>query len=128
MRQFELVERSYEGLLKRDRSRTKFPTLSQRSSEMTSPETVLRNKDTAICADLYLSFELGDKRWTLTMSDGRRGPSRYSVCAGDRPAVLDCIRKAKARCRLEPHVRVASRNFVTSCLTRFVTGRLGEHP
>ena len=75
---------------------------------MTSPETVLRNKDTAIGADLYLSFELGDKRWTLTMSDGRRGPSRYSVCAGDRVAVLDCIGKARARCRLEPHAKVHS--------------------
>jgi hypothetical protein len=29
---------------------------------MSSPETVLRDKDTAIGADLYLSFELGDKR------------------------------------------------------------------
>src|SRR5512145_1862783 len=68
---------------------------------MSSPETVLQNKDTALFADLYLSFELGDKRWTLTMSDGRRGPSRYTVCAGDRAAVLDCIRKAKARSRLD---------------------------
>jgi transposase len=61
-----------------------------------------------ICADLYLSFELGDKRWALTMSDGRRGPSRYSVYAGDRAAVLECIGKAKARCRLEPHTKVHS--------------------
>src|SRR5262245_17439468 len=98
MRQFELVERSYEGLLKRDRSRTKFPTLSERSSEMTSPETVLRNKETAIGADLYLSFELGDKRWKLTMSDRRHGPSRYRLGAGDQAAILDCIRKAKTRC------------------------------
>ena len=29
---------------------------------MSSPETVLQNKDTAIGADLCLSFELGDKR------------------------------------------------------------------
>ena len=75
---------------------------------MTSPETVLHDKDTAIDADLYLSFELSDKRWKLTMSDGRRGPSRYSVCAGDRPAVLDCIGKAKARCRLDAEAKVHS--------------------
>jgi transposase len=75
---------------------------------MSSPETVLQNKDTAIGADLYLSFELGDKRWKLTMSDGRRGPSRYTVCAGDRAAVLDCICKAKARCRLDADAKVHS--------------------
>ena len=75
---------------------------------MSSPETVLQNNDTAIGADLYLSFELGDKRWKLTMSDGRRGPSRYTVCAGDRAAVLDCIRKAKARCGLDADAKAHS--------------------
>ena len=75
---------------------------------MSSPETVLQNNDTAIGADLYLSFELGDKRWKLTMSDGRRGPSRYTVCAGDRAAVLDCIRKAKARCGLDADAKARS--------------------
>src|SRR5262249_39092940 len=75
---------------------------------MTSPETFLRNKDTAIGADLYLSFELGDKRRTLTMGDGRRRPSRYSGRAGDRVAVLGCTGKARARCRLEPHAKVRS--------------------
>ena len=38
---------------------------------MTTPETVLRDNDTTTGGDLYLSFELGDKRWTLTLSDGR---------------------------------------------------------
>ena len=75
---------------------------------MSSPETVLQNKDTAIGADLYLSFELGDKRWKLTMSDGRRGPSRYTVGAGDRAAVLDCIRKAKVRCGLDAGAKAHS--------------------
>jgi hypothetical protein len=28
------------------------------------------------------------------------GPSRYSVSAGDKQAVLDCIGRAKARCGL----------------------------
>jgi transposase len=58
--------------------------------------------------DLYLSFELGDRRWTLTLSDGRRGPSRHTVAAGDTGAVSECVRKAKARCRLEPTAAVHS--------------------
>ncbi len=41
---------------------------------MTSPETVLRDNDTTSGTDLYLSFELGDKRWTLTLSDGSSRP------------------------------------------------------
>ena len=75
---------------------------------MTTPETVLRDNDTTICGALYLSFELGDKRWTLTLSDGRRGPSRYTVCAGDQAGVLDCIGKARLRCRLEACAKVHS--------------------
>jgi transposase len=30
-----------------------------------------------------MSFELADKTWRLTISGGRRGPSRYTVDAGD---------------------------------------------
>jgi hypothetical protein len=56
-----------------------------------------------------VSFELGNKRWKLTMSDGRRGSSRHSVCAGDQAAVLGCRRKAEARRRLEAHAKVHSR-------------------
>jgi hypothetical protein len=43
--------------------------------------------DTAIRGELYMSFELGEKSWKLTASDGRRGPSRFSVHAGDTAAV-----------------------------------------
>jgi len=39
-------------------------------------------KDPAIQGVLFLSFELGDKSWKVTVSDGHRGPSRYSVAAG----------------------------------------------
>jgi transposase len=53
-----------------------------------------------------MSFELGGKSWKLTASDGQCGPSRYSVHAGDTAAVLDCVRRAKARCRLEPQAKV----------------------
>lgn len=68
--------------------------------------TVLQGQDTVIQADLYMSFELGDKKWMLTLSDGRHGPGRYTVDAGDTAAVADCIRKAKERCRLEPQAKV----------------------
>ena len=55
-----------------------------------------------------MSFELGDKKWKLTASDGRRGPSRYSVDAGDKDSGPDCIRKAKERCKVEPQAKVHS--------------------
>ena len=73
---------------------------------MSITQTVLQGQDTVIQADLYLSFELSDKQWNLTLSDGRRGPSRYSIEAGDTSAVMQCIVKAKARCKLEAQVSV----------------------
>jgi transposase len=75
---------------------------------MKTTQTVPQGKDTAIQGELYMSFELGDKQWKLTASDGRRGPSQYSVDAGDKEAVLNCIRKAKERCKLEPQAKVHS--------------------
>lgn len=66
-------------------------------------QTVLPSKDTAQTGALYISFELGDKKWKVTASDGCRGPSRYNVDAGDTAAVADCIRKAAQRCQLESH-------------------------
>ncbi len=64
---------------------------------MSTTQTVPQVKDTAIQGELYMSFELGDKNWKLTASDGRRSPSRYNVDAGDKEAVADCIRKIKER-------------------------------
>jgi transposase len=52
---------------------------------MTVTQTVLKGKDTAPQGELYMSFELGDKSWKLTLSDGRRGPGRYNVAAATRP-------------------------------------------
>lgn len=76
---------------------------------MTTTQTVvLQGKDTAIQGELYMSFELGDKRWKVTASDGRRGPSQYSVDAGDKAAVAGCICKAKERCKLDPQAKVHS--------------------
>jgi transposase len=76
--------------------------------EMATSQTVLQGEDKAEQGELYMAFELGDKQWKLSCSDGRRGPSRYSVSAGDKQAVLDCIGRAKARCRLTTSVKVRS--------------------
>ena len=47
-----------------------------------------QGKDTAAVGELYMAFELSDKKWKLVLSDGARAPSRYTVSAGDRAAVL----------------------------------------
>lgn len=73
-----------------------------------STQIVLQGQDAGIPADLYMSFELGDKKWQLTLSDGRRGPSRYSVDAGDTAAVMRCIGKARERCKLDSQSKVHS--------------------
>ena len=75
---------------------------------MATTQIVLQGKDTVIQGDLYMSFELGDKAWKLTLSDGRRGPGRYNVDAGDTGAVLDCVIKARARCGLSAEAAVHS--------------------
>src|SRR5688572_12587560 len=72
--------------------------------EMSTTQAVPQREDTAIQGELYMSFELGDKSWKVTTSDGHRGPSRYNVGAGDTAAVADCIRKARERCQLGPRV------------------------
>ena len=75
---------------------------------MATSHLVLHGQDTAVQADLYMSFELSDKKWQLTMSDGRRGPSRYSVEAGDTATVIHCIDKARERCKLPAQAKVHS--------------------
>jgi len=75
---------------------------------MSTTQIAQSGQDTVIQADLYMSLELGDKKWMLTLSDGRRGPSRYGVEAGDTAAVADCIRKAKERCGLAAEAKVHS--------------------
>jgi transposase len=76
--------------------------------EMATSQTVLQGEDTAEQGELYIAFELGDKQWKLSCSDGRRGPSRYSVSAGDKQAVLECIGRARARCGLAASAKVRS--------------------
>jgi transposase len=75
---------------------------------MNAPETALPGKHTGAIGQLYLAFELSDKKWLLVLSDAVRGPSRYTVDAGDKRAVLDAIAKAKARCGLVGEVVVRS--------------------
>lgn len=70
--------------------------------------TVLQGKGTTKAGELYISFELGDKKWTVTVSDGSRSPSRYNMDAGDTGAVADCIGKAAERCKLGPGFRAHS--------------------
>jgi transposase len=68
-------------------------------TEMTATETVLQGQDTASSRGgaLYVSFELGNAQWKLSLSNGVRGPSRYAVAAGDGAAALACIAKARQR-------------------------------
>jgi len=75
---------------------------------MNAPETALPGKHTGAPGQLYMAFELSDKKWLLVVSDEARGPSRYTVDAGDKRAVLDAIAKAKARCGLVGEVVVRS--------------------
>jgi len=50
---------------------------------MTSLETALQDKDTTSQSDLHVSFELGDRSWKLSCSDGIRSPSRlFGECGG----------------------------------------------
>ena len=72
---------------------------------MESTQAILEREDMAIERALYISFELGDKAWKLTWSDGRRHPAQSTIAAGDRAALLDCIARAKARCGLPADAR-----------------------
>lgn len=75
---------------------------------MATTETVLRTQDTTLTCELHMSFELSDKTWNLTLSDGRHAPSRGTVPAGDQAAVLDRIARAKKRFGLGPEAHVHS--------------------
>ena len=73
---------------------------------MQTTQIAPQSKDLASQGGLYVSFELADKTWKLTISDSRRGPSRYSVDAGDTVAVLECLTKARTRCGLSAECKV----------------------
>src|ERR1700674_776844 len=75
---------------------------------MNASGTALQGKHTVEASELYMAFELGEKNWKLSLSDGARSPSRYTVAAGDTVALLECIAKAKLRCGLPSEARVHS--------------------
>ena len=67
---------------------------------MNASGTTLQGKLAAEASQLHMAFELGEKNWKLSLGDGARAPSRYTVAAGDTAMLLECIAKAKARCEL----------------------------
>ena len=46
---------------------------------MRSIQSVPRGEQAVQQDDLFMSLELGDKRWKLSIGDGRHGVSRYDV-------------------------------------------------
>lgn len=64
--------------------------------------------DTDGVVQLYMALELSDSKWKVAIGDGRRAPSQRSVNAGDGPALLALIEKAKRRCGLSGAVQVVS--------------------
>lgn len=75
---------------------------------MSTAKVALQGIDTSSHGHLCVSFELGDKKWKVTAGDGCRAPSQYTVDGGDKQAVLDVLRKAQARCKLDPRSQVYS--------------------
>jgi transposase len=75
---------------------------------MNASGTALQGKHTVEAGERYMAFELSEKHWKLSLGDGARSPSRYTVAAGDTAALLECIVKAKVRCGLAPQARVRS--------------------
>jgi len=71
-------------------------------------QPALRCEDTAKQRNLYMSFELGDKQWKLSVGDGRGSVSHYAVAAGNTAAVADCIAKAGARFKTPAAAKVHS--------------------
>ncbi len=64
---------------------------------MKSINPVSRDEHATKRDDLFMSLELGDKRWKLSIGDARHGASRYDVAAGDTAAIAKCIAKTSER-------------------------------
>lgn len=75
---------------------------------MKSIELVSRGECAVKQHDLFMSFELGDKRWKLSIGDARHGVSRFDVPAGNTAAVAECIAKAGERFKTPPNALVHS--------------------
>ena len=68
----------------------------------------LEQNDTEATARLYMALELSDSKWKVAIGDGQRAPSQHGVNAGEAPALLEVIEKAKKRCGLGGAVQVVS--------------------
>jgi transposase len=77
--------------------------------EMATTQTVRRGEKAANGGDLFISLELGDKCWKLSVGDGGRRVSRYTVSAGDKVALGDCIVSTAKR------IHTAGRAHLHSC-------------
>ncbi|MDO9316195.1 MAG: hypothetical protein Q7T97_16800 [Burkholderiaceae bacterium] len=75
---------------------------------MRTTRTIPPGQDVASQVGLYVSFELADEKWKLSLSDGRRGPSQHTVDAGDTVAALACLTKARRRCGLRAQCKFHS--------------------
>jgi transposase len=64
---------------------------------MSTTQSAPHREDTVKPGDLYISFELGNKQWRLSIGDGRSAVSRYVAAAGDHAAVADFIVRAAKR-------------------------------
>ena len=59
---------------------------------MNTPDMALHGQGTTITGRMYVAFELGDRNWKLSLGDGVRAPSRYTVAAGDTASVMAASR------------------------------------
>ena len=64
---------------------------------MRSIQSVPRGEQAVQQDDLFMSLELGDKRWKLSIGDARHGVSRYDMAAGDTAAIAKCVAKTSER-------------------------------
>ena len=67
---------------------------------MKSIESSSREEHATKQDELFMSLELGDKRWKLSIGDARHGASRYDVAAGDTAAVAKCVAKTSERLQM----------------------------
>ena len=57
---------------------------------------------------MRMALELSDGKWRVSIGDARRSPSQHAVSAGDAPALLEVVQKAKKRCGLGAEAAVVS--------------------
>jgi transposase len=74
-----------------------------------SVTTTTKHDHSEFCCALYVSFELGDRYWKLSLTTGLgKAPSVKNVVAGDLTAVAAAIEAAKKKLRLPPDVTVVT--------------------